>query len=279
MKEESKKLIGRGLVDLIDEHRVDDVLEGEVVTEIKLEEIKPNPYQPRRVFDAEKISELAQSIKEHGVFQPIIVKKIKDGYLIVSGERRYRAVKQVGLSTIPAIVRPYEEQKVAEIALVENLQREDLTPLEEAEAYLNIMNHLKLTQGELADKIGKSRSHITNMLGLLNLPSEVQDYLLVNKLSMGHARALSKLSDHDKIVKLARKVIKEGLSVRSIEVLTQKEEKTKAINRVKKESIFKDEISAIYEKHQLKVEVKNHKVIIEASDEEKIREILKKIND
>src|SRR5690554_5932228 len=136
----------RTLTDLLQEHHVDEVLEGEVIDEILLSEIKPNPFQPRRIFDQEKIDELAQPIKEHGIFQPIIVKKLKDGHIIVSGERRYRAAQLVGLKTIPSIVRQYEEAKVAEIALAENLQRENLTPIEEAEAYKVVMNHLSLTQ-------------------------------------------------------------------------------------------------------------------------------------
>jgi ParB family chromosome partitioning protein len=161
MSEEKK---ARTLTDLLHEHHVDDVLEGETIEEIRLDEIKPNPFQPRRIFDEEKIDELAQSIKEHGVFQPIILKKVKTGYIIVSGERRYRAALKVGLSTIPSIIRQYEEAKVAEIALAENLQRENLTPIEEAEAYKIIMKSLKLTQVELAKKVGKSRSHVTNTL-------------------------------------------------------------------------------------------------------------------
>lgn len=271
---ENKVLVGRTLTDLIDEHRVDDVLEGEVIVDVNLNEIKPNPYQPRRIFNQEKIDELAQSIKEHGVFQPIIIKKVKEGYLIVSGERRFRAAKQVGLSKIPAIIRPYEDEKVAEIALVENLQREDLTPLEEAEAYSNVMRHLKLTQSELADKIGKSRSHVTNMLGLLTLPQEVQEFLLTHKLSMGHARALSKLSDKNKIIKLANKIINEGLSVRTVEDLTQNEEKNKQIIRQAVKSPYEEVTQNLTKKYGFKFKVNNNRIILDIKDEEVVQKVL-----
>ncbi|PKK92520.1 MAG: chromosome partitioning protein ParB, partial [Tenericutes bacterium HGW-Tenericutes-6] len=228
MKDEKN---ARTLTDLLQEHHVDDVLEGEVIDEIQLAQIKPNPFQPRRIFDEEKINELAQSIKEHGVFQPIILKKVRQGYIIVSGERRFRAASKVGLQTIPSIIRQYEESKVAEIALAENLQRENLTPIEEAEAYKVVMNNLKLTQAELAIKIGKSRSHVTNTLGLLNLPEQVQQMLLTNKISMGHARALSKLEDIQQIIKLANQIVEKQLSVRQIEELTKTEIKTNKIKR------------------------------------------------
>jgi ParB family chromosome partitioning protein len=228
---EDKK--ARTFTDLLQEHRVDEVLEGEVIEEIALSDIKSNPFQPRRVFDEEKINELAQSIKEHGVFQPIILKRVKQGYIIVSGERRFRAALKVGLKTIPSIIRQYEEAKVAEIALAENLQRENLTPIEEAEAYKVIMKNMNLTQTELALKVGKSRSHVTNTLGLLNLPQEVQDLLLTNQISMGHARALSKLENAHKIIKLAHQIIDKQLSVRQIEELTKIEEKTNKIERKK----------------------------------------------
>lgn len=228
---EDKK--ARTFTDLLQEHRVDEVLEGEIIEEIALGDIKSNPFQPRRVFDEDKINELAQSIKEHGIFQPIILKKVKQGYIIVSGERRFRAALKVGLKTIPSIIRQYEEAKVAEIALAENLQRENLTPIEEAEAYKVIMKNMNLTQAELAIKVGKSRSHVTNTLGLLNLPQEVQNLLLSNQISMGHARALSKLENPQKIIKLAHQIIDKQLSVRQIEELTKIEEKTNKIERKK----------------------------------------------
>ena len=165
----------------------------ENVMELPLDKIKPNPYQPRHVFDDKKIVELSQSIKEHGVFQPIIVKHVGDDYVIISGERRYRASVRAGLQTIPAIVRDYEKSKMIELAIVENLQREDLTPAEEARAYSALMSELSCNQTELAEKVGKSRSYVTNVLGILSLPDDVLALCDKKKISMGHARALSKL--------------------------------------------------------------------------------------
>ncbi|MDY0074911.1 MAG: ParB/RepB/Spo0J family partition protein [Acholeplasmataceae bacterium] len=251
----------RTFTDLLHEHHIDDVLEGEVIEEILLNDIKPNPFQPRRIFDEEKINELAQSIKEHGVFQPIILKKVKLGYIIVSGERRYRAALKVGLKTIPSIIRQYEESKVAEIALAENLQRENLTPIEEAEAYKIVMHSLNLTQAQLAEKIGKSRSHVTNTLGLLHLPEEVQQLLLTNAISMGHARALSKLENTNQIIKLAHQVVKNQLSVRQVEEITQAEEKTNKIER-KKTSVFNDEEKHLGQYLGFKVKIDENKIVI-----------------
>jgi ParB family chromosome partitioning protein len=256
-----KEMKGRTFSDLLSEHRVDDVLEGETIEEIKLNEIKPNPFQPRLIFDEEKIEELAQSIKEHGVFQPIILKKVKNGFIIVSGERRFRAANKVGLETIPAIIRQYEESKVAEIALAENLQRENLTPIEEAEAYKMIMKNMKLTQLELAQKVGKSRSHVTNMLGLLTLPEDVQRMILQGQISMGHARSLSKLKDEGKINKLARNIIDDKLSVREIEELTKIEIKKNRLKRVKSTK-YMDEENEITNSLGFKTKLYDNKITI-----------------
>ena len=275
MKDDLK---ARTFTDLLAEHHVDDVLEGEIIEEILLSEIKPNPFQPRRIFDEEKIDELAQSIKQHGVFQPIILKRVKQGFIIVSGEIRYRAAQKVGLVTIPAIIRQYEEAKVAEIALAENLQRENLTPIEEAEAYKIVMQNLKLTQQELAAKVGKSRSHVTNMLGLLNLPHEVQDMLLTGKISMGHARSLSKLEDESKILKIANQIISKQLSVRQVEEMTKMEIKTNQIVRIKQSKYIEQE-NTITKKIGYKVKISDQKVVIYCKEEEieKVIERLMKI--
>jgi ParB family transcriptional regulator, chromosome partitioning protein len=270
---EDKK--ARTFLDLLNEHHVDDVLEGEVIEEIPLEKIKPNPFQPRRLFDEDKINELAQSIKEHGIFQPIILKKVKQGYIIVSGERRFRAAQKVGLNAIPSIIRQYEESKVAEIALAENLQRENLTPIEEAEAYKIVMSNLKLTQAELAEKVGKSRSHVTNTLGLLNLPQEVQQLLLTNQISMGHARALSKLEDINQIIKLAHRTIKNQLSVRQIEELTKIEEKTNKIKRLI-DPKFKNEENELINLYGQKVKIDDKKIVIYYK-EDQLRDLIDKL--
>lgn len=274
-----KELKPRKIEDLLKEHNVDDILEGEVIEEVSLTLIKPNPFQPRRIFNQEKIAELASSIKEHGVFQPIILKPVKEGYIIVSGERRFRASKLINKETIPAIVRAYQEDKVAEIALVENLQREDLTAIEEAEAYLNVMKQMNLTQQELADKIGKSRSHVTNMLGLLGLPSEVQEMMLNNQISMGHARALSKLGNPETIIKLAKKIEKERLSVREIEDLTQTEKKAREIKVKPKEKRYYDFEKVVQKKYDIHVKISEGKIVLSHLDEDKINQIIKKLTE
>ncbi len=272
MKDEIK---ARTFTDLLAEHHVDDVLEGEVIEEILLKDIKPNPFQPRRIFDEEKIDELAQSIKQHGVFQPIILKRVKEGYIIVSGERRFRATSKVGLEKIPAIIRQYEEAKVAEIALAENLQRENLTPIEEAEAYKVVMSNLNLTQLELSEKIGKSRSHVTNMLGLLNLPNEAQDMLLKGQISMGHARALSKLEDRTQIMKLADQIITKQLSVRQVEDLTKLETKKNQINRINPAKYSQIE-SLLFDRTGYKIKISENKITIHIK-EVQMDEIVEKL--
>lgn len=264
MKDELK---ARKFTDLLKEHHVDDVLEGEIIDEIELSKITPNPYQPRKMFDEEKINELATSIKEHGVFQPIIIKKVANGYIIVSGERRFRAAKKAGLKTIPAITRAYEDLKIAEIALAENLQREDLNPIEEAEAYKMIMERLDITQDELAKKVGKSRSHVTNILGLVHLNVSVKQLVLENKISMGHARALSKVKDTDTVLELANQIIKQQLSVRQVEELLKNEEKKRQINRIIKINEHYDLQEKLSKHLKSRVIIKNGKITIYADDD------------
>ena len=228
MKEDNSKrrALGMGLEQLFNSEMLDfDQVETKIVEEtpkdeikeINLSELKSNPYQPRKIFDDEALHDLSESIKEHGVFQPIIVKKTVKGYNIIAGERRAKASALAGKTTIPAIVRDFTDEEMMQIALLENLQRENLSAIEEAKAYKAIIESLRLTQDELSKKIGKSRSHITNMLGLLRLPLSVQDMVLYNKISMGHARVLSKLENHDQIEELANKVVSAGLSVRDLE--------------------------------------------------------------
>lgn len=228
MKEDNSKrrALGMGLEQLFNSEMLDfDQVETKIVEEtpkdeikeINLSELKSNPYQPRKIFDDEALHDLSESIKEHGVFQPIIVKKTVKGYNIIAGERRAKASILAGKTTIPAIIRDFTDEEMMQIALLENLQRENLSAIEEAKAYKAIIESLRLTQDELSKKIGKSRSHITNMLGLLRLPLSVQDMVLYNKISMGHARVLSKLENHDQIEELANKVVTEGLSVRDLE--------------------------------------------------------------
>lgn len=228
--EQKNKALGRGLEQLFNSEILDfnsfesnilDSTDASDIKEIALSEIRTNPYQPRKTFNEEALKDLAESIKNYGVFQPIIVKKSIKGYDLIAGERRVRASKLAGLEKIPAIIKDFSDEMMREIALLENLQRENLTGIELAWAYKGIIDSLHITQDELADKIGKSRSSITNVLGLLNLPTSVQNMVLDGKLSMGHARELSKLDDKDKVIELAKKVANEGLSVRDIEQLSK----------------------------------------------------------
>ena len=216
-----RRALGRGLEELfssevldyssVEKQIVEETSKDEIVN-IKLSELRSNPYQPRKIFDEKALEELANSIKEHGVFQPIIVKKSIKGYEIIAGERRVKASLMAGLTEIPAIVRDFNDTQMMEIALLENLQRENLNCIEEANAYKKLQDTLGLTQEQLANRLGKSRSHVTNMLGLLNLPETIQSDINDKKITMGHARVLSKLQD---------KVISEGMSVRELEELTQ----------------------------------------------------------
>lgn len=236
--EQKKKALGRGLEQLFSSEVLDfDAFEDNImenakendIVQIPVNDIRSNPYQPRRSFDQEALDELATSIKNYGVFQPIIVKKSIKGYDLVAGERRLRASKLAGLDTIPAIVKDFSDEEMREIALLENLQRENLTSIELAWAYKGIIDSLHIRQEDLAAKIGKSRSHVTNTLGLLRLPDDVQDMVLDNKLSMGHARVLSKMEDEEKVEELANKVVKDNISVRDLEDISSKEDIVKKV--------------------------------------------------
>lgn len=191
----------------------------EMIQEIKINELRANPYQPRKIFQQEAIDELKQSVLEHGILQPIIVRKSIKGYEIVAGERRFRAAKAASLEVVPVVVRTFSEQQMMELALLENLQREDLTPLEEAEAYQLLMEKLKLTQEQLSRRIGKSRPYIANHLRLLSLPKKVQEMLSDGAITMGHGRTLAGLKDKEKMISVAKKVVKEHLNVRQTEQL------------------------------------------------------------
>ena len=244
--ENKRKALGKGLEQLFSNEVIDfDNFEKKIVNETKdsdiveipLTEIRSNPYQPRKEFDEQSLREFAESIKEHGVIQPIIVKKSIKGYEIIAGERRTRASKMAGKETIPAIIREFTDQEMMEIALIENIQREDLNPIEEAEALAKIIESNNMTQEEAAKKFGKSRSYITNILGLLSLPDKTKKYVREGKISMGHARVLSKLSDIEQINQLADLIIEEGLSVRETEKLTSAEDMPKK-NKIKREPVY-----------------------------------------
>lgn len=249
----------------------------EEVIDLDINNIKPNPYQPRYIFDEQKIEELAASIKENGLIQPIIVKKMNGYYTIISGERRYRASIKAGLKSIPAIVRMYEKSKMIELALIENLQREDLTPVEEAKAYEQIMRELNYTHQELADRVGKSRSYVTNMLGILNLPEEVLKLVDEGKLSMGHARTLSKIADEKKILEIAKEVAEKGLSVRQIEEISSVEPKKKEIKKSKRLKEYKTYEKTFKDKYNGRLKVSDGKIVISLDNNDYLLEILDRL--
>ena len=200
----------------------ESLTKAESVEHIHVKSIKANPYQPRKVFDESAIQELSASIKEHGILQPIILRRTGSTYEIVVGERRFRAAKMAGLEEVPAVIRVLTDEETMEWAILENLQREDLTPIEEAEAYHNLMDNLSLTQEQLAFRLGKSRPHIANHVRLLSLPEKIRNYISDSKLSMGHGRTLLGLRKKEQILLVAEQVLKEGLNVRQLEKLVQK---------------------------------------------------------
>lgn len=234
MANKNSKGLGRGIDALFGDYSELDEIDvtNEMVKEIPLEEIRPNPYQPRKTFDEEALNELADSIRQSGVFQPIIVREstIK-GYEIIAGERRFRASKLAGKATVPAIIRAFDEERMMEVAVLENLQREDLTSLEEAEAYDMLMKKLKLTQEEVAKRLGKSRPYIANYLRLLGLPESVKKMLQSDEISMGQARTLLGLKDKRMIIKTANKVVRDNLTVRQLEQLVNQLNQPKEVEQ------------------------------------------------
>ena len=271
--EQKKKALGRGLEQLFSTEVLDfDTFEDNImesakesdILELPVSEIRPNPYQPRKSFDQEALDELATSIKNYGVFQPIIVKKSIKGYDLIAGERRLRASKLAGLETIPAIIKDLSDDEMREIALLENLQRENLSSIELAWAYKGIIDSLHIRQEDLAAKIGKSRSHVTNTLGLLRLPDDVQDMVRDNKMTMGHARVLSKIEDENKVEELAKKVVTENITVRGLEDISNKEDIVKKVPIVRQPKIneyqyVEDELRDIL---GTKVKIDNKKIEI-----------------
>ncbi|WP_047980122.1 ParB/RepB/Spo0J family partition protein [Ornithinibacillus contaminans] len=240
--------LGRGLDAFFPEIEEKD---DDVVQQLPIKDCRPNPYQPRKTFHADAIEELKESILEYGIIQPLIVRKSIKGYEIVVGERRFRAAKEAGLTEVPAVVKELTDEKMMELALLENLQREDLSPIEEAQAYSNLMTELKITQEELSKRLGKSRSHIANLVRLLGLPDQVIAYINNGELSMGHGRALLGLKDKEKINPLVNKIRTEKLNVRQVEkliiVLNEKPSKKKVkpkkdIFLQERESILRDKL-------------------------------------
>lgn len=273
------KKLGKGLNAIFGDN-IDDFLnelekpkDGRKSDELSLSLIRSNPYQPRKVFNDTKIEELTASIKEHGVFQPILVRQALNGYELIAGERRLRAAKLAGLTTIPAIVISVDDRKMMEISLLENIQRENLTAIEEAEAYRNLLEKLDYTQEKLAQRIGKSRAQVTNMLRLLKLPTAIRDLVNNEQLTYGHARALLAVSDEDRAVVLAQKAVREGMSVRMLE---------EAIKVKKTKKKLKKELDPNLENVRLTMErklgtgvnLKKHQIVISYRDNRDLNRIL-----
>ena len=255
---------------------------GKLTLDIK--EIRPNPYQPRKEFDNSALQELADSIKENGIIQPVIVRKAINGYELVAGERRLRASKLAGLKDIPAIVREFDDKQMMEISLLENIQRKDLTAIEEAEAYEQLIKKLNYTQDQLAKRIGKSRANVTNLLRLLKLPQEVRKMINDGKLSYGHARTLLAFDDDKKIIEVAKRCVNEGLSVRQVEDLTKKPEpsknQTKPVKR--KNPFIEDCKERMQKKLDTKVDITDKAIVIHynnTKDLNRVLELLKMLDD
>ena len=285
--ENRKRALGMGLEQLFNNENLD--LEGiekkiyestpkEEIVEIDISELRPNPYQPRKEFDPEKLTELAVSIKEHGIIQPIIVKKSVKGYEIIAGERRYRASKLAGLDKVPAIVRPFTDEQMAEISLLENIQRENLNPIEEALAYKQLLEKSHMTHENLSTKVGKSRSYITNVIGLLRLPSEVQELVSKGKISMGHARTLSKLESDEEIIRLAHKIDEENITVRDVEDISSKEEKKVKITKKVDNNDYKYVEDLLRDKLDTKIKIKDKKIEISFTNVADLNRILEILN-
>lgn len=287
--ETKKRALGRGLEQLFNSENLDynsfekqiyETVNNDEIIELNLDEIRPNPYQPRKIFKEDSLKELAESNKINGVFQPIIVKKSIKGYDLVAGERRFRASKLAGKQTIPAIIRDFSENQMIEIALLENLQRENLNVIEEALAYKSMIEKLNLTQEELSQKVSKSRSHITNILGLLRLPSEIQKMLINNELTMGHARVLSKLENEEKMLEYAKMIVENKLPVRETEEITIEEERKNKIKKPVKEinKDYKYVEDLLREKLDTKVKVKEKKIEINFTNVADLNRILEILN-
>ena len=290
--ENKRRALGKGLeqlfgsenvdIDAFEQNIVDNANNNNEIKQIKLSEIRSNPYQPRTYFNEEALNELAESIKIHGVVEPIIVKKSIKGYELVAGERRTKASRIAGLETIPAVVKDFTDQEMMDIAILENIQREDLSPLELAEGFKKYIDTTGMSQEEVAKKFGKSRSYITNALGLLNLPTPVKEKINNKEISASHARVLSKFDDENVINELADKVAKEKISVRELELISSTDEsipKRKPITRqsikINKYGVYEN---ALKEKLGLRVSVLDNKIVIPFNTEEDLNRIFELLN-
>ena len=292
MAEKKQKGLGRGLESIFGsnvEQFLDDIqssakeVPGRREVEIAIEEIRPNPYQPRKEFDQTALNELADSIRTHGIFTPLLVRKSVSGYDLITGERRLRAAKIAGLKVVPAISVEFTEEQMMEIAILENVQREDLNAIEEAAAYDSLVKKLGYTQEKLAERVGKSREYCANIMRLLKLPSEVQKLVVDKKLAMGHVRPLLGLKDEMEMLDAAEKIMKEKMSVREVEAYVRdinseevKPNKTKP--EKKRDPIIHDLEHQISVKLGTKVTIQNKKLTIRYTDTEDLNRILEILN-
>lgn len=250
--------LGRGLESLFVDNSVEEI--NGSVTKLKIMDIEPNHEQPRKIFDENALSELADSIAQHGVIQPLVVRPQTNGsYQLVAGERRWRAARVAGLTEVPVVIKELTDSETVEIAMVENLQREDLNPLEEALGYRFMMERLSLTQEQAAQKVGKSRPVVANALRLLKLPQEVQSMLSDNLITSGHARALLAFENESELISVAKRIIKEDLSVREVEVLAKKSKKVpKEKKDIKRDKFFAEVELALVDNLGRKVKIKEN---------------------
>ncbi len=251
--------LGRGLDSLFADNSVEET--NSSVNKLRIMEIEPNHDQPRKDFDEKALSELAESIEQHGVLQPLVVRPLTNGgYQLVAGERRWRAARIAGLTEVPVVIKELTDEEVIEIAMIENLQREDLNPLEEALGYRYMMDELKITQEQAAEKVGKSRPAVANALRLLKLPDEVREMVKNNLLSPGHARALLGFENDELITQTAKRIVKEDLSVREVESLVKKSKKAPKITKQQKRDKFFSEVElALIDNLGRKVKIKESK--------------------
>lgn len=254
---------------------------GEVI--LKINDVEPNKKQPRRTFNEDSLIELSESIKQHGIVQPLVVAKQKDYYEIIAGERRWRAAKIAGLKEVPVIIKDYSPQEIMEVALIENIQREDLNPIEEAKAYKNLIDEYNLKQDQVAEKVSKSRTAVTNALRLLKLDDRVQEMLINESISSGHARALLGLDDAEKQYNIATQIFDEKLSVRETEKLVKQinrpEQPPKPKKELKNDFVYRDIEEKLKEKIGTKVKINRKtedkgKIEIEYYSPEELEKIL-----
>lgn len=282
---DSRNKLGKGLGALFGENIdqiLDDIEKGQskdfdtTNLEVNINEIRTNPYQPRKQFDQQALVELSESIKQFGIITPLLIRKAVQGYELIAGERRLRAAKMAELKTVPAIVVDFTDEMMMEVALIENIQRENLNVVEEAQGYQNMINHLGYTQEQIAERINKSRTHVTNLLRLLKLPEEVLEMVVDEKLTMGHVRPLITLSSKDQIIDIAKKASQQKMTVRDVEnyVKQLNQPQTKKTVNVLPKKKYLYPIELLEKKLQTGVTIKKHQIVIDFVDDEDLNRIL-----